>query len=75
MTYSGADSVGAMAGTTKSGLLGLGWPLSAADDRSFWSTSMTQTAWPVPQMGIYLARELDRDLPYYETPGGKLTLG
>lgn len=78
VSYSASDGVGALKGSTKSGLLGLGWPSTAVagdDKRSWWETSVGGTAWEAPECGIHLARELDHSRRDFEVPGGSLTIG
>ena len=74
MSYTASDGVGALKGSTKSGLLGLGWP-SGDDKRSWWESSVSHTAWDRPEFGIYLSRELDHDRREFEVWGGVLTIG
>lgn len=83
MTHEDNDGVGALRGSTKSGLLGLGWPSGGGqgadgldeDPRSWWATSVGSTSWPEPQFGIHLARQLDHDSSDVEIAGGTLSLG
>jgi hypothetical protein len=77
VSYDSEDGVSALKGSTKAGLLGLGWPAKGIgqDARSWWATSTLVSQWEQPMFGIHLARELDHNRKEFEVRGGRLTLG